>query len=442
MAQVPLSGALEAAAAIRDGRYSSEEIVGACLKRIEEFEPGIGAWAHLDAERALEQARQADHERRRGRPVGPLHGVPVGIKDVLDTGDFPTECGTALLAGRTPSKDAAVVSRLRAAGAVILGKTVTSELAVYTPGKTRNPHDTGRTPGGSSSGSAAAVAAFMTPLALGTQTNGSVIRPAAFCGVYGYKPTFGLVSRHGALRQSPPLDTIGAFARDLADLALIGDAMIGYDPRDEYMRPRARPRLGEVLAEQPPAEPRLAFVRSAAWDKAEESTKDAFRELVEHVEGRIDVLDLPPSFDDAWNHLNHLMLPDLARHYDRLYRRGADGLSERLLQMLEQGRSVSAIDYNTALSAIEDYNAVLDEIFQDYDAILTPATAGEAPPAETTGDPAFCTTWTLCGTPALSLPLLQGPNGLPLGAQLVGSRHDDARLFRTARWLVGRVADA
>ncbi len=255
--------ATAAAEAIRAGRMTSEELVSACLERIA---------AHRGTDRApgpswtpalaLEQARAADRALREGKALGPLHGVPVGIKDILDTKDMPTENGTVLHAGRRPAEDAAAVSRLRDAGAVILGKTVTTELAVFSPGKTRNPHDPGRTPGGSSSGSAAAVAAYMVPLAIGTQTNGSVIRPASFCGVYGYKPSRGLISRHGVLRQSPPLDQLGVFARTVEDAALIAQQLMAFDERDPGMRPGTRPALLEALAEPSPDPLRLAFVKS------------------------------------------------------------------------------------------------------------------------------------------------------------------------------------
>lgn len=429
-------GALEAVDAIRSGKVSSEDLVHACLERIAQFDQEIAAWAHLDRELALVQARQADEIRRRGKPTGPLHGVPVGIKDIIDTFDLPTECGTTLYAGRTPSSDASVVSLLREAGAVILGKTVTTELAVYAPGKTRNPHNPERTPGGSSSGSAAAVASFMCPLSVGTQTNGSVIRPAAFCGVYGFKPSFGRISRRGVLAQSRPLDTVGVFARDLGDLALVADVLIAYDADDPAMQPRARPAISVTLAESTPAEPRLAFVRTPVWDRADQTTKDAFKELIEHIGDRCDVLDLPASFDHAHEDHKMIMEADLARSFGGLYRKGADQISEKLRGMIEQGQHVLATDYNDAVDRISVYNALLEEIFTDYDAILTPSAPAEAPDFATTGDPSFCTIWTLCGTPALNLPIFQGPNGLPLGAQLIGPRDDDARLFRTARWLV------
>ena len=431
--------ATDAAEAIRNGSISSEQLVQSCLKRIDEFESDIGAWQHLDPEIALEQARRADLIRQTGRPTGPLLGVPVGIKDIIDTADYPTEYGTVLQAGRRPPNDAFLVNLLREAGALIMGKTVTTELAVYAPGKTRNPHNFGHTPGGSSSGSAAAVAGFMTPLAVGTQTNGSVIRPASFCGVYGYKPSYSSISRHGVLSQSRALDTVGLFARDLGDLALIADVLMVYDANDADMKPRSRPQIEQVLSNDPPVDPRIAFVRTPIWERAEEPTKDAFRELVEHGSGRIDIVDLPAEFDNALEDLRCIMEVDLARSYARYYREGADQLSSRLVEMIESGQKVLACDYNNAIERIEMYNLLLNEIFEDYDAILTPSTPGEAPDCSTTGDPAFCSIWSLCGTPAINVPVFQGESGLPFGAQLVGQRGDDARLFRTARWLVEKI---
>lgn len=430
--------ATAAAAKIRDGELTSKEMVQGCLDRIEALEGTVRAWAHLDPEYALAQADAADEHRRQGGTLGPLHGVPVGVKDIVDTADYPTECGTPLYSGRTPSADATLVARLRGAGAIILGKTVTTELAVYSPGKTTNPHDATRTPGGSSSGSAAAVASFMAPLAIGSQTNGSVIRPAAFCGVYGYKPTHGLISRHGVLKQSRPLDTMGVMARNLEDLALVAEPLMAYDARDPDMRPAARPRISEIMAQEPPVDPRLAFVRTPVWDQTEEATKDAFRELVEHVGGHVDLLELPAAFDGAHEDQRRIMEADLARSFAKEYADGKDKLSGILCQMIERGQKVLATEYNTAIEHVSLLNAMLDSIFEDYDAILTPSAAGEAPVGlESTGSPAFCTIWTLCGVPAVTMPILQGPNGMPLGAQLVSQRGDDARLFRTARWLLG-----
>ena len=433
--------ASEAARRIRHGELTSQELVQSCLDRIEALEDTIGAWTHLDREYALAQAKAAQDRRQAGETLGPLHGVPVGIKDIFDTKDMPTENGTVLHAGRQPDDDSAVVARLRQAGAIILGKTVTTELAVYSPGKTKNPHDPTRTPGGSSSGSAAAVASFMVPVAVGTQTNGSVIRPAAYCGVYGFKPSHGLIPRHNVLKQSPPLDTVGVMARTLEDTALLADVLIGYDSRDPHSRPRAHPQISRIMAEDPPVEPKLVFIRTPVWDQAEEATKDAMRELCEHL-GDIRIMELPPIFQGALEDHRRIMEADLASSFAREYSDGKDQLSDVLREMIERGQQVLAVDYNSALARIADYRAEIDEIIDVFDAILTPATAGEAPVGlDATGSPAFCTTWTLAGVPALTMPILQGPNGMPLGVQMVSAKGDDGRLFRNARWLLGTLGE-
>ena len=435
--------AAAAAAAVRDGELSSEALVRSCLERVSALEQTVGAWTHLDADYALEQARQADRRRSAGTAVGPMHGLPVGVKDIFDTRDMPTENGTPLNAGRAPSEDATVVALLREAGAVIMGKTVTTELAVYAPGKTRNPRDPAHTPGGSSSGSAAAVAAGMVPLAVGSQTNGSVIRPAAYCGVYGFKPSYGRVSRHNALAQSPPLDTVGVFARSVEDLALIGDCVMAYDDRDPAMRPATRPQLSRIAMQEPPLPPVFAFVKSPVWDQAEDGTRAAFAELTGLLGEACDEVDLPEVFDGAVAWHRSIMYADLAKSFAALYARGKDQLSDILRGMIEEGQSVRAVDYNAALDWTHVLNAGLEQIFERYDAILTPATTGEAPAGlEATGSPIFCTLWTLCGLPAVSLPLLEGPGGLPLGVQLVGRRGDDARLLRSARALAERIQGA
>lgn len=433
--------ASEAARRIRDGELTSQELVQSCLDRIEAVEDTIGAWTHLDREYALTQAKAAQDQRQAGESLGPLHGVPVGVKDIIDTADMPTENGTVLHAGRRPENDSAVVALLRQAGAIIMGKTVSTELAVYSPGKTKNPHDPTRTPGGSSSGSAAAVSSFMVPVAVGTQTNGSVIRPAAYCGVFGFKPSHGLIPRPGILKQSPPLDTVGVMGRTLEDTALLADVLIGHDSRDPHSRPRAHPQISRVMAEEPPVKPNLVFIRTPVWDQAEESTKDALRELCEHL-GDIQIMELPPVFDGALEDHRRIMEADLAVSFAREYRDGKDQLSDILREMIERGQQVLAMDYNSAVARIADYRAEIDEIIHVFDAILTPATAGEAPVGlDATGSPAFCTIWTLAGVPALTMPIMQGPNGMPLGAQLVSAKGDDGRLFRTARWLLGTLEE-
>src|SRR6267142_3586053 len=275
-------GASEAARMIREGLVTSVEVVGACLARLREVDGQVQAWTFLDPDYALAQARAADEYRMSGQPIGALHGVPVGLKDIIDTADMPTENGSVLHAGRTPSRDAAVARMLRAAGAVIMGKTVTTEFATRTPGKTRNPHDPGHTPGGSSSGSAAAVAAEMVPLALGSQTGGSVIRPASYCGVYALKPTHGLIPRTGMFQLSRSLDHVGLFARTLEDLALGLEQVAGYDEGDPDSRPRPRVPYRAIAAEEPPLPPTFAFVKTPRWSQGAPDAQEAFGELVEH----------------------------------------------------------------------------------------------------------------------------------------------------------------
>jgi Asp-tRNA(Asn)/Glu-tRNA(Gln) amidotransferase A subunit family amidase len=435
--------AAEAARMIRDGVLTSEELVQACLDRCRVVEPDIQAWAFLDEEFALEQARAADEWKRNGNPIGPLHGVPVGLKDIIDTADYPTEYGTVLYKGHTPRRDATVVSMLRAAGAVIMGKTVTTELATYAPGKTRNPHNLEHTPGGSSSGSAAAVAAGMVPLAVGTQTNGSVIRPAAFCGVFGFKPTFGLIPRHGILKQSRTLDQVGVFARTIEDVALITEQIVGYDERDPDTHPRSRIPLCEVAAEEPPIPPKLGFVKWPMWDRASDETKEAFGELIEHLGDRVEEIDEFPSAREALEWHRTIMEAEMAANFVYEWEKGRKRLSGSLREQLKRGRRVSAYDYQRALARIPLFIEGFAELFYTrYDAIITPSAPGTAPRGlDSTGDPSFCTIWTLCGMPALNLPLMRGMNGLPLGVQLVGARYADARLLRTARWLVGQMAE-
>jgi Asp-tRNA(Asn)/Glu-tRNA(Gln) amidotransferase A subunit family amidase len=433
--------ASDAARALRDGALSAEQLTEACLARIREAEPQVQAWAHLDPEHALAQARARDRDRSEGRPCGPLHGVPVGLKDIIDTADLPTEDGTVLHAGRTPADDATVASLLRAAGAVILGKTVTTECAYFAPGKTRNPHDPEHTPGGSSSGSAAAVAAGMVPLALGSQTNGSTIRPASFCGVYGYKPTHGLIPRGGMLQLSRTLDHVGLFARSLEDIALLAEQLVAHDARDPDTRARARPPFVATAAEDPPLPPLVAFVKTPMWERAAPDLQEAFGELVAALGDRVVEVELPESARQAWDWHRTIMEAEMAVNLAAEWERGRDQLSAQLRALIERGREVLAFDYQAALARIPRLNEGFAEIFERCDAILTPSAPGTAPRGlDSTGDPAFCTLWTLCGMPALNLPLMRGENGLPLGAQLVGARGGDARLLRTARWLAAQAA--
>src|SRR3989440_1724854 len=318
--------AADAAQQIREGRVTSEELVQSCLERIRAVEPTVQAWTFLDQEHTLAQAHALDERKRSGEPIGPLHGVPVGIKDIIDTADMPTENGTVLHKGRAPRADAAVVASLRAAGAVILGKTVTTECAYFSPGKTRNPHNPEHTPGGSSSGSAAAVAASMVPLALGSQTAGSVIRPASFCGVYGVKPTHGLIPRTGILKLSRTPDHIGLFARSIDDIALLAEELAGYDEGDPDTRPRARIPFQMMSSEEPPIEPMLAFVKTPHWEKVDAETREAFAELVGTLGERVEEVELFASAADAWSWHKTIMEAEMAANFEREWQQGRDKL--------------------------------------------------------------------------------------------------------------------
>ncbi|WP_241503882.1 amidase [Ferruginivarius sediminum] len=441
--ETPALTATEMVRRIREGEITAAEVVEACLARIDADEERVQAWEVIARDHARKQAEIADRARKRGAPLGSLHGVPVGIKDIFDTFDMPTQNGTPLHKDRQPRKDAAAVERLREAGAIILGKTVTTELAVYHPGKTRNPHNPAHTPGGSSSGSAAAVAAGMVPLALGTQTNGSVIRPASFCGVFGYKPSFGSISRRGCLMQSPSLDHPGVFAGTLEDAALMAESLMAYDAEDGAMRMRARPALRQAAVDTPPVPPMLAFCKTPVWDQADADTQAAFAELVEVLGDDVNELELPQSFNSVHEMHRVVMESDLARNFAREYERGRDQLSAKLVEMIERGQQERAVDYARAIDGARILNNVADGIFSDFDAIVTPATPGEAPHGlDATGNPTFCTIWTYTGMPAVSIPLFTGSNGLPIGVQLVAAHGDDARLMRTANWLIGKVNGA
>jgi Asp-tRNA(Asn)/Glu-tRNA(Gln) amidotransferase A subunit family amidase len=435
--------ATDAARLVRDGVISSVQLVEACLQQIEKREPDVQAWIFLDPEHALAQARAADEFRLSGQPIGELHGVPVGLKDIIDTSDMPTENGSVLHAGRTPSRDAAVVTLLREAGAIIMGKTVTTEFATRHPGKTRNPHNAAHTPGGSSSGSAAAVAAGMVPLALGSQTTGSTIRPASYCGVYGMKPTHGLIPRHGMFQLSRSLDHVGLFARSIEDLALLLEQLVRHDERDPDTQPRARVPYRQVANEEPPLAPMFAFVKAPRWERVEPDAQEAFGELVQRLGDRIEEVELVSASEEMLRWHEMVSGPEVAMNLRREWETGRDKLSAALQARIQRGRAVSGLEYLEGKARVPQLIASFTELFeQRYDAILTPAAFGTAPKGlESTGDPAYCALWTLCGMPSLSVPLMEGANGLPLGVQLVGPRHGDARLLRTARWLVTQLSE-
>lgn len=427
--------ASEAADAIAAGRLTSEALTEACLARIAARDAEVLAWTHLDPDFALRQARAADAAQKAGATLGPLHGVPVGIKDIIDVAGLRCEHGSAIFAGRVPETDAASVSAMRSAGAVILGKTVTTELANRTARQTRNPHNASHTPGGSSSGSAAGVADFQMPLALGTQTAGSVIRPASFCGVHAIKPTLGLIPRAGALLQSHTLDTIGVYGRSVEDLALALDVLAIEDPRDSVSFPRGRMDYRASIGGADASGLRLAFVRSPVWDKGDAQMHKALEGFAQTLGAVCTAVALSPRFDRALAWHGTVMGAEGAHYYGPLLDAHPGKLSSFIAERIVAGRKMTAADY---IEAIEARQALYDEVaalLGTYDAILTPASAGIAPKDLTfTGDPVFNSIWTYLGVPCVNLPLLS-VDGMPLGVQLVGRRREDAKLLASARAL-------
>jgi Asp-tRNA(Asn)/Glu-tRNA(Gln) amidotransferase A subunit family amidase len=439
MANAPANtlSAVEAADRIRDGRLSSVDLVGACLDQIAETDGTLRAWAHLDRDLALAQAAELDAIRRAGMPLGPLHGVPVALKDIIDTRDMPTERGTPIFAGRQPEADAAIVERLREAGAVILGKTVTTELAFVHANETRNPHDPERSPGGSSSGSAAAVAAYHVPLAIGTQTNGSVVRPAAFCGTVGFKPTRGVISRRGILQTSRTLDQVGVFARSLDDAALLADVLGAYDRADPMSYPRPRPHMLEGARAEPPVEPDLVWLDMPYHDRLSADASAGLEELLAALGARVERLPAGPELAGLVEVQQVIHEYEICQHLAETFTMHWDRISPSLQPIIERGRTITDAQYTDALATMASASAFFSTFFHDYDAVIAPSAAGEAPKFGTgTGDSIFCTIWTLCGLPAVNLPLLVGEHGLPVGVQLIGPTERDDRLLRTANWLL------
>ncbi|AUH32961.1 amidase [Paracoccus tegillarcae] len=425
------------------GAVSVVDVVTAHLKRIAETEPTLQAWAWVDGEYVLAQARALDARRKSGAAIGPLHGLPVGIKDVIDVAGVPGENGTAIDKGRVPDKDAALVTRLRAAGAVIMGKTVTTEMAYMNPSKSRNPHDPSRTPGGSSAGSAVAVAAGMVPLAVGTQTGGSVIRPASFCGIVGFKPSFGQIGRTGILPQSPFLDTVGVFARTVEDAALLAEVLAGHDPDDAATDPMPAPRLLQIAIARPPVKPQFAMADLPAPPEVPQQMRAALDEVAALLGDRCERFALPGMFGEAVAIRTRINKAEMAKFFYGYEKRGRELMSPILTEAMDEGKAIPARDYLSALDWREVLNAGLDRLFDRCDAILCAASVGPAPAGlDSTGDPTFNGIWTLCGTPAVTLPLFSDENGLPMGLQLIGRVGDDARLLRSANWLMQHVTAA
>jgi Asp-tRNA(Asn)/Glu-tRNA(Gln) amidotransferase A subunit family amidase len=435
--------ATEAVQAIASGHLSSVDLVKSCLAQIADTDASIKAWAYLDPESALAQAAECDRIRKAGLGTGPLHGLPVGLKDVIDTRDMPTQRGTDIFKDRQPEKDARLVERLRESGAVIMGKTVTTELAFVHANDTRNPHNPEHSPGGSSSGSAAAVAACHVPLAVGTQTNGSVIRPASFCGTFGFKPTRGVISRAGVLKTSDSLDQVGCFGRSLEDVALLTDALAGYDQADSCSFARPRPQMRAGAQAEAPVAPDLVWFNLPFNDRLSPDAHEGMEAVLDVLGPRITRMAAADTLANLVAVQARIHEYEICQHQAAVFDANFEDLSSELQLIVARGRKISEAEYTDALAVKASAQTFFDELFVEFDAIIAPCAAGEAPKfGSGTGDPIFCTLWTLAGLPCVSLPLLVGDNNLPIGVQLIGPIEKDDRLLRTARWLQLHLAQA
>lgn len=435
--------ASEALAAIASGRLSSVELVKSCLARIAETDGAIKAWAFLDEGAALAQAAECDRIRIAGLATGSLHGIPVALKDIIDTAKMPTQRGSVIFEGRQTDHVARLVELLREAGAVVMGKTVTTEFAFVHANETRNPHNPDHTPGGSSSGSAAAVAAMHVPLAIGTQTNGSVIRPASFCGVFGFKPTRGVISRDGILQTSVSLDQVGCFGRSLADVALLTDAIGGYDQRDAVSFARPRPNMSAGAAADAPVTPALAWFDLPFNDRLSDDALDGIDAVIEILGPSVERMAAADTLSDLVAVQATIHEYEIAQHQAEVFETHWNQISDTLRPVITRARTITKTQYDDALAVKTSAEGFFKAFFMDYDAIIAPSAAGEAPTfGNGTGDPIFCTLWTLAGLPCISLPMLVGEAGLPIGVQLIGPAEKDDRLLRTARWLQTHIADA
>lgn len=418
MKDLHLLSARRAAAAVASKEILSVELVEACLDRIDLRESSVNAWACIDRESVLREAIARDREPIRG----PLHGVPIGVKDVFDTQDLPTEYGSSIYRSHQPQRDAASVAMLRRAGGIILGKTVTTEFALYRPGPTKNPHNLLHTPGGSSSGSAAAVADFHVPIALGTQTSGSIIRPAAFCGVVGYKPSFNTFIPDGLKPLAASLDTVGMIARSVDDLSFLSSVLQGNQ---------------EAIALSVPSKPRIGLCRTPYWNSAQSDGQDALLGTAERLANSgfaIEELALPDWFESLSEVHSQIMAYEIARNliYESEGSR-QDMLHERTHQLIEDGWDMSHETYLAARSAVRRAQSEFTAACQGLDAIMVPAAPGEAPLLSSTGDPVFNRVWTLLGVPAVTLPVTLSSKGLPLGVQFVGPIDSDRTLLSLCR---------
>jgi aspartyl-tRNA(Asn)/glutamyl-tRNA(Gln) amidotransferase subunit A len=418
-----------AAEAIRSCRLSPVELVENCLDQIDRYEPHVHAWVLIDRHGAWSEAERLAADVRNGNWRGPLHGIPIGVKDIIDVAGWPTAAGSRLWANRIATHDAPVIGRLRQAGAILLGKTVTTPYASFDPPPTKNPWDLTRTPGGSSSGSAAAVACGMCTGALGSQTGGSLVRPASYCGVAAFKPSFGRVSVAGLLPLAPSMDHVGSIARSVKDLAIIQKTLEGPGASD----------MGAPL----PSAPRLGRLAGLFADLADASAKGCVDHVIECLQSRgaafVDVI-LPAAFDDVLSRHRLVMAVEAAAYHQSRLQEHPEEYGPQITSLLREGLACSAAEYVRTKEHQRRLTAEMPGCFDGVDALLTPATTGPASAADTTGNPAFNSPWSYTGLPTVSLPAGWAPNGLPLAIQLVGRPGSDAQLLATAAWCEEAIA--
>ena len=426
----------ELAEKIKSGQLTSVEACQTYIERIKKFDKDIKAWAHFDRKVLLEKAAESDEDRKAGKPTGLLHGVPIAVKDIIGTVDMPTECGTVIRKGKSYSQNAEIIDLLHSSGAIVMGKTATSELAYLSPPSTTNPHDKNRTPGGSSSGSAASVASFMAPASIGSQTGGSIIRPASYCGVVGYKPTYGLISRNGVLRTSYNLDQVGMFGRKVEDVAMLAKVLI---KKDKYDPATIHYSTENILAETkkgPIFEPKFIFYKTDYWKIIDKKSREAFEYFIKSFKKNIEIFDTPSYFKDIHKYHQIIHETDLANNFSVYYKKFKKKLSKYMQDAISNGNKYTSKEYAEAIDFMQRSYESYEEVFEDYHGVLSPSSPGVAPKGlKSTGTAEFNKVWSYLGTPCISLPLLEGENNLPLGVQLIGNKYDDHRFLGVAKWL-------